>query len=273
LINENLNEVWIYCKATEKILRYNSNGEYIKSLATELFFRSFEFLNTDTLVAFTHSVYNYLPDVGDIPFDLIAFDSNRNLLHKQFFNNAQLNIGTSVLTLNDYFCKTENGIYLNWIFNDTIYKLDGLKAIPYLTLDFKQKKITPIIEKEYSNHRELLQEIQKGNKYAILRQIQVTDNKLLIPISVGAGDSRRYFDNDYLLIDQLTNEKLYFDDIRTDFSWLWESPIAVYGDHFISVINSDESIDDAHISKMNLNNPSLILYKFKKLELINAQIL
>ena len=264
IINQRENEVWIYCENSNTIHIYSNNGTFIRSINTGLKFSAFEFLNSDTLIAFTHSVYNYNSENEPIKYNLIAFDLNMNICNKQFYNHADE--GESYLSLSDYFCPTNDKFYLNWIFNDTIYVLNGLEASPFIALDFKEKRLSPQLLENKSN-REILLEVMEGRAGAVLKQVQATDNLMMIPFSIGPSDrDGEFFKEYYILRDLSTNNQITFSNIETDSTFMWAPPITIQNDYFISVLPPDN--DNLDINRKTVN-PSLLVYKFKELDLIN----
>ncbi len=113
----------LYCRGTRKMLFYSTDGDFIKEIDTGLRFRSMEYINEDTIFIVTHRILNVLPDSKELAFDLISLNLDMDILHKQFPNNLVLGKSAGTFSDGKYLCNSDHGIFLNFYFNDTIYKI------------------------------------------------------------------------------------------------------------------------------------------------------
>ena len=261
----------VYCSNTRKLIFYSIDGDFIEEIHLGLTFKSMEYINQDTIIAFSHGVYNHLQDYGELPFDLIAFDTKIQIKHTQFLNHTEAGIGKTVMTMNNYFTKSDSGIFLNWFFNDTIYFIENhcLYAKPFLYLDFGKKRFT---KHELSNLSglEIMERISEDRNRAIIRPVHVSDDLILIEFA--AGIAKENPDDNYRILFNLkTGEKLKFKDLVYCNSFKWKTPIGVSNDFFVNTIYPYEiTCIENDIEGISLNyddledgNLIILLYRFK----------
>ncbi len=262
----------IYCSSNRKIIFYTINGDYIDEINLGLKFKSLEFINKDTIIGFSHGVYNIHPDYGELPFDLITFNAELNILNTQFFNNTEINIGKTVVTKYNYFSNSDKGIYLNWFSNDTIFLIEknDLHAKPFVYLDFGKKQIKRQHLSELDDVT-ILKRIYEDKNRSIIRPVHVSNNLMLIEFAAGLRNDNPD-DNYRILYNLKTGMKLMFKDLIYDNNNKWINPIGVTNDGFINIIYPFEfkgqKIDFLEKIESGLDdeNPIIILYKFRKPE-------
>jgi hypothetical protein len=250
IIKGNSNEIWIYDGKNKRIYIYSLEGIFKSYFDIGISFASFELIGNDTLLTFNHSTYNYLNDYGEIPYDYIVIDKNKKVLNKQFFNSTELNKGITKLVFENYFSKNNQEIYLNWIFSNTIFKVRGLEAIPFVTLDFGNKSITDDIINSESN-KSILIKINNEKYSSVMKPVKVANNKMLISIYTG-GDMKGNWDEQVCVLD-LNDESI---SVFSSFSGFpnntFNFPISTYKDYFISVLPVSPHVPE---------NAKLLLFK------------
>lgn len=272
--DEKTQRLIVYCRTNKKLLSYSSQGSLINEIHLGLTFRSMEYSNEDTIIIFSRAIYNSLQDYGELTYDLIAINSSVEILHTQFANNTEPNIGKTVMTHNKYFCKTESDIFLHWPFNDTIYiiKNKSLNAIPFLYVNFGKKRINNRMLTSNSE-LELFDRIVEDKNRTIIRPVHVAGNLMLIEFAAGI-DYDNPDDNYRLIYNIKTGEELMFKDLIYCENYKWKNPIGVTNDFFVNILypsevdcyNNNFLEGISYVADSEYENPIILLYSFKDIE-------
>lgn len=272
-LDRSANELTIYDKKKKKLMKYAYDGKFKGEENINLNLRDIEKVNKDSLIAFSPGLYNHLEDFGDLPYDLLAFDSKGKILNKQFPNETKLGEGTTVLTFNRYFSRAGKDMYLSWLLNDTIYKInDQINAIPVLAVDFGEKRIS---DEAFNNNSivEVFKKVVSGEYWAIIRPIQIAGSQLMIAFGAEI-DPAHPNDNYRILYDLKTGNNFQFHNLKYGGEECkWTLPMDTHDGFFVSVLTpenrkcfKEEPTLHDEVANEEFANPSLLLYKFKPIE-------
>jgi len=268
------NEIIIYCSYSQKLIYFSLDGQLQREKKIGLRFRGMHFLKENKLAIFTQCIYNYQDNYGPIPYDFIICDTTGEILHKQFRNKSKLGSSIVVISTDSYFTDYNNDIYLSWVFNDTIYKLDNNTMKAYYRLDFGHKSI----DKEaltVLDNSQLLLKVISGEFWAKLSPVLMADDKILIKVSFGDMKENEINYGAYYAITSLSqNTTSIFKITENDIDDCTVSfPISTHGDYFVSVSYPEEIIHQCYDDKPNLigvneeiieyQNPILVFRRLK----------
>lgn len=278
IIDSKLNHIIVYCKQSRKLIYYNLYGGFIKERKTELNFRSFA-IHQDTYLFFTHSIYNYIERYGEVSYDLIALDHSGNLINKQFPNNMESGKSGIVITHNKYFTENNDGLFLSWVFNDTIYKISKVnQAVPFCYFDFGERSIPEHVINNNDDIYIYKDVVMDGMYWSKYGPFVATDNLFLINISAGiSNETKSNFY--YILFSEDLDSKIVFKEMENEKDdGVFSFPVTTHNDYFVSVIYPEELIftkenngDKKQPALRGLknkikefDNPVLMFTKFKK---------
>lgn len=254
-------ELIVYDQASKKLITYNFLGEFKNEHRINLFFRSIEYIDSSTILGFSHNMLNIGNDYKEYPYDLFVFNKDGVVSKSYLFNNTKVGKSTSIFTKNRYFARNGDNIFVSYLLNDTIYSLEkGYRPVPKYVLDFGDKKIETT---DFDDQDKLLEQLVAGERSGIWRPISVTNNNMLISFTKGI-DVNNPEENQRVLIqfpDKYTRFKsISFEDLK------WSFPIATKEEYFVSSI-SPERIGTKLGNEIGIqegDNPALLLYNFKQ---------
>jgi hypothetical protein len=274
-IDKKNNTLMVYCQDERKINYYNFDGTFLKDWKINIFFWAFQYIKPDMLAIFTHNAYNYLNDYGEIPYNLLIFNTNGQLLSKQFRSKAKIGESISVYSKDQYFSDFDDNIYLYWMFNDTIYRIcDNGIAEPFFQIKFQSHRIN---YSKYSNDSEIFRDIIAGNVWSIYSNVLL--NKDFLITKIAAGTITNDLSNIYFLLYNMNSKNVLIfhkAENNTD-DYVFNFPQAVFNNYFVSVLYPEQLINDKEKngnnntvllkgidSKINeFDNPILMFTKFK----------
>lgn len=255
VVNTQQDQIILYCKKNRKLLFFDMFGDYLNELKLGLNFRSISIHNNKYFI-FTHSIYNFHENFGELAFDLLSIDFKGNIINKQFPNGIELGNTSIVITHNDYFTKNNSGLYLSWVLNDTIYKIsENNYAEPFCYFNFGENSIPEQIIKntdEIYIYKDVVIDGLYWSKYGPLKY---ADGKFLTIIS--AGISNQTINNFYnVLFSDDFKEKVVFNEIIFDDDAVFNFPITNLQDYFVSILYPEEIL---HIKLNNKDNTKIYL--------------
>ncbi len=278
IYNENAQHIVVYCRDQRKLIYYSEEGQLVAEKRIDLDFRSFITRN-NKYACFTHQLYNYHPNHGSLTYNYIVFDTIGKI-HATQFNSERKSLQSGiVITHNKYFNSFNKECFLNWIFNDTIYRIDeNLKATPVIYFDFGNRSLTNNtleISDDIEIYREVVMEGQYHTCYSPFLK-----NNISYIINISAGISNEYRSGIHTLLSSSDfSRKVLFKDIEFNDNSKYSFPIASHGDYYVSVLYPDEMYLDSGFdnrSKISLkgieteigefDNPILMFTRFKFLE-------
>ncbi len=253
---------------------YNFNGNFIKTWKIGVYFRAFQYIYPDKLAVFSHSTYNYLNDYGELPYNLLVFNTkSKRLISKQFKNKAsKYGDGIVVYGLQSHFSNVNDNIFLFWRFNDTIYRIEKNNiAKPYWIFDFSPHTAD---FNSYKDNDEIYKDIANGKIWTIKSPIYLTNGFIMFNFDAGPI-SKDWKKNLYYFLYSINIDKeIIFHNLINDIDdGIFNIPIATFDNYFVSVVYPEELLENNNKKKVHLtgisekispcDNPILFLIKFK----------
>jgi len=279
-IDSILGSLLIFSARDRKLLKFSINTGSLKQ-EQKLDFAASEIqpISDKIYAVFNHDIFNLPTEKveGNLNYNLLFTNHLFNkVISKHFISNTHEGEGKSIYKTGRYFNTNLNATYLCWRFNDTTYKIENGKILPFVYLDFGNKKVV------YKNYEEstsnyILPKILDGTFYSLVKPTLIANNILLTKFIM--ADEKKKTPEDqccYLLAsvesDSLILIKKFEDDI---YNGVFNFPIGTYQDSFISILYPEEYIDAKNPGKNELyfsgtnsiikryGNPILCLTKFK----------
>jgi len=275
-INTNNDQIVLYCNKYRKLQYYDLESNYLYEDFLGLNLKSIEFFNNKFFI-FTHAVYNYLDEYGELNYDLIETDTSGNILNYKFPSDAKLGIGITVITHNSYFTVGDNELYVSWVLSDTIYQINEEKlAIPFCYFDFDNKSIPKEVRKNKEQIELYKDVVMDGLYWSRYGELKYSNEKFITTISTGISNKTINNFHNVLFSKDLKTKKV-FNKIEFDDDAMFNFPKTSYGDYFVSVIypeeilaNKEKHNDNTEIGLKGINtkinkfdNPILMFTKFK----------
>jgi len=267
-------EVKIYDQFTSRMLTYDLDGNFRKSILVPFLFNRFHFLSdNDVLFYGLNSDNNHIHRMLD--YSIYVSDSTFVLSHLGFYQKHNLYQTYFV----DYdFAVKNDCVYFHPFYSDTIYSIDRNKQYNVeFVFDFKQMERIPV-EYNYAENEHRYRKEDDRDRYVFFRTYQVMDDYLFYAYSK-AHWLRYVF---YSLKDKRTIGKGRF--VKNDLNPLlaFSSIITSFGNtlvgvcnpyHIIETVNkTDKKMVDEMLSDENKvllkslkieDNPILVFYHMK----------
>lgn len=232
--------IGLYDKFLKKILYYDNNGNYLKTIDLNIDLESFTSSKNGNLIGYPF--LNHNPSLNDTIYQLWHFDSEGKILEGKFPVNKDV-LGNSIGVAST-FNLSSSGLYYIPFTENVVYKIteDPFQVNPLYKLDLKDKTIPPNLlqmpRKEmnkafsnsymlfgefigvknllvnmlrYENHSSLLAIINLSNKkYTVINKKYLLDELNEIPIETGMQNL--YFNREryVAIVDRLRLKNLEF---------------------------------------------------------------
>jgi hypothetical protein len=259
-INTDLKQIVLYDRYKTKLLFYDLNGKFIEEKSIGLNFRSFNYLNSKYYL-FTHSIYNFLDNFGEITDDLIILDKSLNVLKTYFKNNSKQGIGIGIFTFDDYFTVADNKLFLSIPLEDTIYVIgNNDNVLKYCQFNFQNSRTPPPNRKSqnYSNlqtYKDVVIDDLYSCRYG---QLKYANGNFLTSIAVKGNKGKEKFY--YVLLSEDLSMKSIFNTLTNEDNVDFAFPLASYNEYFVSILYPEE------IFSKNTDNDGLTSIKLKGVE-------
>ncbi len=264
-VDEKDESILVYDSKSKKIIKYNSEGEFLNEIQTDLDGYSFTKLDDNYAVYIGSAYYN-----EDSNCRLNILNSKGGIISKHIpikDNEAKF------LHLGDLtnFKKFNNSTSFLYSFNDTIYDLNDKGITPKFFVDFGKDKLPEkYLEKTYNDIREFLESCKKTRfAYRIIGFFE-TSNAIVFSFM------HRY-DIIHVYYSKSTKNKFIVNELINDFNFpslsvpssFGNLPKTSHGNNLYTIQSAYEFTETIELIKTKLSESEYEVYEKKNPEIIS----
>lgn len=237
-------QLLIYSRQERKLLFFDlRTGSFLNELKLSFAASEIQPVNHEQFAVFNHDIHNLNNENAKNDYNITFYNHDFSKItyrHSSF--TSKTGEGKSIYFTGRYFNNQDSTIYVNWRFNDTVYKVISNELRPALIFDFGSKRVR-FTNYEESSANYILKRIKKGdfaslmNTVLISRGIFITQYMDVETPNIGTELQQNYLIGTLNLVSKPVSSKYISDDLyHIGFSF----PVSTFKDSFVSVLYPDE---------------------------------